>query len=61
LHARGAARYLSGLRADRVQMESSERVKMLEKHSSGAGCVNPCERNMLQKTRTRWAKHDQQQ
>jgi hypothetical protein len=34
-------------RADRVQMESSERVKMLEKQSSRAGCVNPCERNML--------------
>jgi hypothetical protein len=34
-------------RADRVQMESSERVKMLEKQSSRAGCVNPCERNHL--------------
>jgi hypothetical protein len=34
-------------RADRVQMETSERVKMLEKQQHRAGCVNPCERNML--------------
>jgi putative transport protein len=37
----------SAFRADRVQMESSERVKMLEKQSSRAGCVNLCERNTL--------------
>jgi len=28
-------------------MESSERVKMLEKQRCRAGCVNPCERNPL--------------
>jgi len=28
-------------------MESSGRVKMLEKQQHRAGCVNPCERNML--------------
>jgi len=28
-------------------MESSERVKMLEKQRCRAGCVNPCERNTL--------------
>jgi hypothetical protein len=34
-------------RADHVQMESSERVKMLEKQQCRVGCVNPCERNTL--------------
>ena len=34
-------------RADDVQMESSERVKMLEKQRYRAGCVNPCEHNTL--------------
>ena len=34
-------------RADRVQMEPFERVKMLEKQRHKAGCVNPCERNTL--------------
>jgi hypothetical protein len=38
---------ISGRRADRVQMESSGRVKMLEKQRFGASCVNPCERNTL--------------
>jgi hypothetical protein len=35
------------LRADRVQMESSGRVKMLAKQQHRAGCVNPGERKML--------------
>jgi hypothetical protein len=38
---------ISGRRADRVQMESSGRVKMLEKQRFGASCVNSCERNTL--------------
>jgi hypothetical protein len=37
----------SAARADHVQLESSERVKMLEKQRCRAGCVNPCERNTL--------------
>jgi hypothetical protein len=37
----------AGSRADRVQMESSERAKMLEKQRRRAGCINPCERNTL--------------
>ena len=35
-------------RADHVQMESSERVRMLEKQICRTSCVNSCERNMLQ-------------
>jgi hypothetical protein len=37
------------IRADHVQMESSEGVKMLEKQRCRAGCVNPCERNTLER------------
>ena len=37
----------AGSRADHVQMESSERAKMLEKQRRRAGCINPCERNTL--------------
>ena len=35
------------VRADRVQMESSERVKMLGKQKPRACCVNACERSAL--------------
>jgi hypothetical protein len=38
----GAIKRRLGLGADRVQMESSERVKMLEKQRTRAGCVQPC-------------------
>jgi hypothetical protein len=33
--------------ADHGQMESSERVRMLEKQICRTSCVNSCERNML--------------
>lgn len=35
-------------RADHGQMESSERVRMLEKQTCRTSCVNSCERDMLQ-------------
>jgi hypothetical protein len=43
-------RVIRGLvnRADHGQMESSERVRMLEKQICRTSCVNSCERNMLQ-------------
>lgn len=43
-------RVIRGLvnRADHVQRESSERVRMLEKQICRTSCVNSCERNMLQ-------------
>ena len=43
------------LRANDVQMESSERVKMLEKQRGRACCVNPRERSMLLATGLKWA------
>jgi hypothetical protein len=41
-------RVIRGLvnRADHGQMESSERVRMLEKQICRTSCVNSCERNM---------------
>jgi hypothetical protein len=36
-----------GAGAERVQMEESERVKMLEKQQYRAGCGNPAEGNRL--------------
>jgi hypothetical protein len=43
-------RVIRGLvnRADHGRMESSERVRMLEKQICRTSCVNSCERNMLQ-------------
>ncbi len=43
-------RVIRGLvnRADHVQRESSERVRMLEKQICRTICVSSCERNMLQ-------------
>jgi len=34
-------------RADRDQMESADRVKMLAKQTHRADCVSPCKRNSL--------------